>query len=245
VTKMRDFTESAGLMLPIALSTAPFGLLLGSVAADKGLTLIDVLAMSGLVFAGSSQFVAVSLWDDPLPWVGIALSVLLVNARHIVMGASLARSLGHVSRRRRLIAAFFMADEVWALAERRARMQRLTMSYYAGLAAVLYVSWLFFTGLGTAIGAVIADPAALGFDFAFTAVFIALIVSFVASASGLVPVIASAAAATVVHLMMPGAVSIMAGTVAGLVAAMAVPGAGARSEIRKSPEPGPARGGTA
>lgn len=219
----REFSEAALLMLPVALGVAPFGLLLGSVAADKGLTLIDVLAMSGLVFAGSSQFVAVSLWDDPLPWLGVAASVLLVNARHVLMGASLARSLQGVGRRSRLIAAFFMADEVWALAERRARTRPLGLAYYSGLAFVLYTSWLFFTGLGTAIGAVIADPAALGFDFAFTAIFIALIVSFVSSATAVLPVIASAVAATVVHFLAPGAWSILAGACAGIAVAMIAP----------------------
>lgn len=219
----REFGEAAGLMLPVALGVAPFGLLLGSVAADKGLTLVDVLAMSGLVFAGSSQFVAVSLWDDPLPWLGIAASVLLVNARHVLMGASLARSLQTVPRRYRLIAAFFMADEIWALAERRARSGRLSLSYYFGLAVVLYTSWLLFTGLGTAIGAVIADPADLGFDFAFTAIFIALIVSFVSSAAAVLPVVASAVAATTVHLLVPGALSILAGAMAGIAVAMIAP----------------------
>ena len=74
-----------------------------------------------------------------------------------------------------LEAAAQLADEVWALAERRAGEQGLHRAFYAGLAAVMYLNWLLWTGLGTGLGAVIANPAAWGFDFAFTALFIGLV----------------------------------------------------------------------
>ena len=50
------------------LATVPFGMVYGALAAKDGLTLTENLAMSGLVFAGASQFVALEFWTHPLPF---------------------------------------------------------------------------------------------------------------------------------------------------------------------------------
>ena len=46
--------------------------------------------MSVAIYAGASQFAALDLWYAPLPLATLALTVLAVNARHILLGASLA-----------------------------------------------------------------------------------------------------------------------------------------------------------
>ena len=51
----------------ITLGLAPFGLVVGVVADARGLSLLETLLMSGLVFAGTSQLVALELWSDPAP----------------------------------------------------------------------------------------------------------------------------------------------------------------------------------
>jgi hypothetical protein len=53
----------------ITLGLAPFGLVVGVVADARGLSLLETLLMSGLVFAGTSQLVALELWSDPAPVV--------------------------------------------------------------------------------------------------------------------------------------------------------------------------------
>ena len=101
------------------MGLVPFALVLGALAAAKGLSPLEVMLMSGLVFAGGSQFVAVELWRDPAPLGVLALMALLVNSRHLLMGAALAPRTPHWYGRA-WPALFFMADEVWALALRRA-----------------------------------------------------------------------------------------------------------------------------
>lgn len=64
-------------MLPVAGAAVPFAMVLGSEAVRQGLSAFEITVMSLTVFAGSSQFIAVSLWQHPAPWASLAIAVLL------------------------------------------------------------------------------------------------------------------------------------------------------------------------
>lgn len=215
-----EFRAGAVAILPAAVAVVPFGLLLGARSVEVGLSPAEVLIMSATVFAGSAQFVVIDLWTVPAPWLFIALTTLLVNIRHVLMGASLAGKLGAFSPVSRPFAAFFMVDEVWAMAERRAMGAMLTRAYYAGLGGLLYVNWLVWTMTGALFGKAIANPHAYGFDFAFTAIFIGLLTGFWRGAPTAWVLAASAAAAVAVKHSIEGPWYIMAGGMAGVTAAM-------------------------
>ncbi len=76
--------------LPVMIGILPFGLLLGAQAAQKGFTAGGLSLLTGLNFAGGSEFAAIALWTSPPPLLTIVLVSLLVNSRHLLMGASLA-----------------------------------------------------------------------------------------------------------------------------------------------------------
>jgi predicted branched-subunit amino acid permease len=76
--------------LPVMLGFVPFALVLGAQAAQKGLSAFEVPLMTGLNFAGGSEFTAVHLWTSP-PHIALIVAMsLLVNARHILMSAAFA-----------------------------------------------------------------------------------------------------------------------------------------------------------
>ena len=206
-------------MLPAILAAAPFGLLVGALATAKGLSPLEAILMSALVFAGSAPFVALDLWTEPVSWVVIGLTTLLVNFRHVLMGASLAGRLPTTTTGGRGVAAFLMADETWAMAELKARQGGLTVAYYAGLGVTLYLNWILWTGVGAVAGAAIDDPARYGFDFAFTAIFIGLIAGLWRGSDTTWVVAASAAAAVAANVVADGPWFILAGAIAGVAAA--------------------------
>jgi predicted branched-subunit amino acid permease len=80
------------------------------------------------------------------------------------------------------------------------------------------LSWVFWTGLGTVVGGIIEDPARYGFDFAFTAVFLILIVGLWRGRTSIAPLIASGAVALAAHAWLPGVWYILLGGVAGVLA---------------------------
>ena len=145
---------------------------------------------------------------------------LLVNVRHLLMGASLApraRDWGG----RAWPALFFMADEVWALALRRAGDDGpVPLGYWLGLSTGLWLNWVALTGVGAWLGAVVEDPTRLGFDFAFVAVFVALLRGMWRGRTTLLPWVASAITAALVHLAVPGPWYVAAGALAGLATAV-------------------------
>ena len=219
-------SEAAAGMLaiaPAAVAVVPFGLILGANAVEKGLSPLETALMSATVFAGSAQFLAVGLWTTPAAWAALAFATLLVNLRHVLMGASLARSLDRFGPAQRYLAAFLMADEVWAAAEHRALRHRLTPAFYFGAGLLLYGNWIATTTAGALLGGLVADPAAWGFDFAFTAVFIGLVAGFWRGRTTLFVAAASASSAILAHALLPGAWYVVIGAACGVATAALVP----------------------
>ena len=90
MSELRDHVRQGFvILLPVAAMVLPFGIAFSVAAQQAGLEDLTIIAMSMLVFAGASQFAALELWQSPVPWIPLALVVFAVNARHILMGASL------------------------------------------------------------------------------------------------------------------------------------------------------------
>ena len=210
-------------MFPVAAAAIPFAMVMGSEAIRQGLTIYEIVFMSLTVFAGSSQFIAVSLWDHPAPWASLTLAVFLVNLRHTLMAASLAPKLSHFSTLHKPIAIFLMADETWALNEKRAAASPLTPYYYFGVALCLYILWAIGTALGAGMGSLIPDPKLFGFDFVFPAVFICLVIGFAKSWHAAPVIIASAAASLIAKLYIGGTSYIIIGGLVGMIVAALLP----------------------
>src|SRR6185312_2456003 len=75
---------------PVMVAAFPIGLLFGALCTGKGLSIAEAGLMSLLVFAGGAQFAAVELWTYPVPVAALVFSTALINARHVLMVASLA-----------------------------------------------------------------------------------------------------------------------------------------------------------
>lgn len=217
---MSDVRDGVADVFPPVVAMIPFALIMGSQAAAKGLTPLEVLAMSSIVFAGASQFLAASLWSSPAPALTLALAVFLVNLRHVLMGASIARKIGHFGPWR-YAAAHLMTDEVWAVAERRALGRPITRAYWFGAGVFLFSAWQVATTLGAVIGAFVREPERYGLDFAFPAIFIALALGFWQGWRTGPVIAASALVALLVHRTVPGAWYVVAGALAGCVTAVA------------------------
>jgi 4-azaleucine resistance transporter AzlC len=215
-----EFWAGLKTIAPLIVAAMPIGLVFGAVAASKGLSPLEATLMSAMVFAGGSQFVAMDIWTHPASWTALGFAALLVNIRHVLMGASLGRKLQAFSPLQKYLGVLVMADENWAMSEARARRTVLTPAYYAGLAVLFYCNWVAASLVGALLGAFLGDPAAIGLDFAFPAVFIVLVMGFwKGPATGMV-LIASAAASILAHHFVPGAWYIAAGAAAGLAAAL-------------------------
>jgi 4-azaleucine resistance transporter AzlC len=203
---------------PVAVAAVPIGLLFGAIAVAKGLSPAEATLMSAVVFAGGAQFAAIETWTHPIPVGAIAFATLLINARHVLMGASLAPKF-HASRWQKLLGFFVLTDEAWALAERRALDRPVTAAYWYAMAGVLPAAWVGSSALGAVLGTFVGDPSRVGADFAFAALFIGLIAGFGRGRIVLVTVAVSGGVAALAHVTVGTPWHVAAGALAGIAAA--------------------------
>jgi len=221
-----SFRDGLKDIVPVAVSVVPYALLIGALAAQKDLSPLEMLIMSATTFAGGSQFVAVNLWDSPVPVIAIAFAVFVVNTRHVLMGVAIAPAIRHLPWRIRLVLAHLMADEVWALALARYRRGGFTAGYYVGLALPLILLWPGLTTLGVVLGDLVPEPEKYGIDFAFAGIFLYLLQAMIPSRHQLRPVggpiLAAGAVAVAVVPLVGSALSILLGALAGVAVGAAL-----------------------
>jgi 4-azaleucine resistance transporter AzlC len=201
------------------VAAAPIGLLYGALATAKGFDLLDVALSSGLIFAGGAQLAAIQIWDTPVPIAALLVSTLLINARYVLMSASLAPKVAHLPLFGRILGFHVLADENWAMSERRAGGGRISAPYFFGMGVVFWINWMAFSVLGGLTGPAIGDPTRFGADFAFTAMFIALTAGFARSRTSVAVIVASAAAAAGAYLTVGAPWHVLAGALVGIAVA--------------------------
>lgn len=213
--------------LPLLLGVAPFGMAYGALAVESGVSAAMAQAMSAVIFAGASQIVAVELIGNA-PSAVLVLTVLLVNLRHLLYGASLAPHVETLPVRWRWLLSYLLTDEAYAVTVARYRSGRSFPHrhwYFLGAGLALWATWQVTTGLGVFAGA--AVPESWSLDFALPLTFIAILVPGLrsrpaAAAAGVAGLVASLGVDWPYGLgLLIGA---CAGLAAGLVASRALPG---------------------
>ena len=163
-------------MLPLWLGAAPFGLIYAVTALSAGLTPAQTLAMSLLVFSGAAQFTAAGLFASAVAPLTIVVTTLIINARHLLLAASLAPHVRRAPAWQRALLAFHLTDESYAVGMRAFLGGAGSTAYQFGANLSMYVIWPASTAAGLLLGALIPDPAAYGLDMVFPLTFIGLLV---------------------------------------------------------------------
>jgi 4-azaleucine resistance transporter AzlC len=157
---------------PLTVAFAGFGVAFGSLARAAGIGPAAAVVLSATAFAGSAQFAAVSVLGAGGSVVAAVVAAVLLNARYVPIGLSVAPVLGGAWWRR-LVVGQLVVDESWAIANRgNGRFDRKRL---IGAGVVLYLAWVTSTAVGALGASVLADPKALGLDAAFPALFLALL----------------------------------------------------------------------
>jgi 4-azaleucine resistance transporter AzlC len=201
--------------LPVALSVAAYGSILGVLAAQKQISWFELLAMNLTIFAGAAQFVMVDMWAPPLPVVEITLAVLAVNLRYALIGASLQPIFQGKSLLQKLLMIHLVADENWAITMAEHRKGTASTEFLFGGGVCIIFAWSFGTLTGHTLGAVVQKPELYALDFVFVAVFTALVVTFWRGKQDLAPWLVAAVSAVLFHQMLPGKWYIVIGGISG------------------------------
>ncbi|WP_368790859.1 AzlC family ABC transporter permease [Companilactobacillus farciminis] len=163
--------------LPTVFGYIGIGLSFGIVAASAGMSVLMATLMSLIVYAGSAQFILVSLLVIGTPIVSIALSVFLVNSRMILMSMTTANFFKKNSLFENILLGSLITDESFALSMNKLNYTdgKLTFKWFNTVNVMAYLVWAVSTAVGAMLGKIISDPEKLGLDFALVAMFIGLL----------------------------------------------------------------------
>jgi 4-azaleucine resistance transporter AzlC len=204
---------------PVLLTSVVVGITYGVVARQSGLSVAEASGSSLLIFAGAAQFAAVGLLHDGASALEVAASVLLINLRHLLMGASLRPHFARASFVERLGLGYILTDEAFAMGIGHFRRGHRDLVYYATFGTLLWVCWNTGTLAGAVFGAGVEHPERYGIDFAITATFLAIVAVGVRDRSDLVVAIAAGVVAGALRIF--GATT-LAVVIAGAVAPIVV-----------------------
>jgi 4-azaleucine resistance transporter AzlC len=217
----------------LALASGVVAISFGAIAVASGLPAWAVPAMSVFVFAGGSQFLAVGLISAGNP-VAAVLAGLLLNARHLPFGMSVADVVG-TRWPARLIGSHLLIDESTAFALAQSDPTRRRQAYWL-TGVSLFVCWNIGSLVGAAIGNAVGDPASFGLDAAFPAGLIALILPSLRQRTPRRVAVVGAGVAVVATPLLPAGLPVLL-ALTGLLAALCRRGSAGAPE--PAPTPGP------
>ncbi|MEO1403015.1 MAG: AzlC family ABC transporter permease [Cyanobacteria bacterium J06635_1] len=215
-----EFWTGARDIFPLVVGAIPFGIIFGTLATNSSLSVGGTLAMSALVFAGSSQFIAVGMIAAGTGWPLVVLTAFIVNLRHLLYSVSLVPHVKLLSQRWKAILGFLLVDEVFAIAIRRYDAHDRSPFkhwYYLGAALTMYVSWQLSTLLGITVGQRIPNAAEWGLDFAMSVTFIGMVIPYLKTRPMFVAVVVAGVVALVTNPL-PHQLGLLVAAVAGVAA---------------------------
>jgi len=174
---MRDFRRGLLATLPLAPGVVAFGLLYGVMARQVGFSPWQAWAMSLIVHAGSAQFTALGMWEATGA-IPIVLTTLVINLRHLLMGASVAPHLRGLHPLWKALLALWMSDESYALAIAEYERGQGSHRYFLGANVGIYLAWPTSGLLGALLSKAIPDPGRYGLDLVFPLAFLGLLTAF-------------------------------------------------------------------
>ena len=214
-TPQAAFWRGVLASLPVSVGIVPFGLITGIAGIKAGLNTMEVTLMSGLVFAGAAQLVALQLMGAGASIFFVWLATLVVNLRYLMYSSALAKPLEALSGRMKLLAAFLMVDQNFALALNQYGTlgPRLTPWFYLGIGGVLWLGWVACTYIGALLGARL--PEVWSLDFAVPLCFLVLLVPAVQNRPSLLAALVGGLVSTAL-MGLPYRSGLFIGAVAGI-----------------------------
>lgn len=208
------YRDGARRIAPIAVAAFAFSVSFGVLARASGIGTVEAIVMSATVFAGSAQFAIASILAVGGGMASAILAAVLLNARYAPISVSLA-PIFVGGRRRRLLESQLIVDESWAMSRRPDGRYDRRLLVGGGL--VLYACWVGGTVVGALAGEALGDPADLGLDAAFPALFLAILVTQVHSRRALAAAVLGGTIALALIPVAPAGVPIVAAAAACLL----------------------------
>ena len=161
--------------VPVLMGYLAIGIAFGLMLQEIGYNFIWAFFMSLTIYAGSGQYLGVTLLSAAAGLGTVAVMTLLINFRHLVYGLSMLEKFRGMGWRK-LYMIFSLTDETYALlSSAQAPVVVNPKSFYFAIAVLDQSYWILGSVIGAVAGAVIPFSTE-GVDFAMTALFVVIAV---------------------------------------------------------------------
>ena len=163
----QDFLTGARDSLPILLGVVPFAMICSVAAISMGLSSLEAVGMSFVVFAGASQLAVLQLLGEGALWIVMLLTAWVINLRFTMYSAGLAPYLQKEPLCRKIPFAYILSDQAFGVTMSHLANHSLANAawYFYGSAFAVWLTWIISAIIGALLGSLI--PASWGLDFAF------------------------------------------------------------------------------
>ena len=163
----------AGMPVCVGYFSVSFGF--GAMAIAQGLTVWQAILISASNLTSAGQFAGLTVMAAGAAILEMILTQLVINSRYALMSLALGQRLGPgVGVGKRLVAAFFNTDEVFALGMSKGK--QLTTAFFVGAGAVAALGWTSGTAMGAIAGALLPESIRMALGVMLYGMFIAIVV---------------------------------------------------------------------
>lgn len=167
--------RGAKAISPLLPGVFPFAIIAASGAVEVGLSKLQTVGLSVILFAGASQLVFIEMWDRQAPALVLLATVFLVNLRFTMYSATMAPHFMGLRTSRKAILAYGLTDQASLLSlPEFDKDPKTAKGFYAGAALTMWVTWQAGSLFGIFVGQRLPDSWSL--DFAVPLSFIALMI---------------------------------------------------------------------
>ena len=173
--KLKEFFAGmkAGVPVCIGYFSVSFGF--GAMAVAQGLTIWQAILISATNLTSAGQFAGLTVIAAGAAMIEMILTQLVINSRYALMSLAIGQRLGQrTGTGRRLLAAFFNTDEVFALG--MARGKDITTTYFIGAGVVAALGWTGGTAMGAIAGSLLSQSIRMALGVMLYGMFIAIVV---------------------------------------------------------------------
>ena len=196
--------------MPVCIGYFSVSFGFGAMAVTQGLNILNAILISATNLTSAGQFAGLTVIVAGATLLEMILTQLVINSRYALMSLALGPRLGpEVGIGKRLIAAFFNTDEIFALG--MARKGKLTAAYFIGAGTVAAIGWTGGTAMGAVASSLLPESVQLAMGVLLYGMFIAIVVPQARQEKSILVSVAAALVLSCLFTWVPGLSSVSSG----------------------------------
>lgn len=173
MSRKTKFMDGCKKGIPITFGYVPMGIGYAAIAIKAGMTPLETISMSFLVYAGAGQIIAASMVLSGATAMAIILTNFVVNLRYFVMSTCVLNQVEESNTPLNILAAHVTVDESFAMFS---LSEDSSIWIYLGIAITAWLSWCLGAGIGVVILDILPVIVANSFNISLYALFVAILV---------------------------------------------------------------------